>query len=671
MKFINFSIVKFSFFLTVGILVAHYKSSFEYGYLLISSLIILVIFWYTSRKILIQKIYFGLITYICFFSLGALLYQYKTPAFQYNHYSKKITDHDLLYLKVTEVLKKDPYQFKYIVEVISVHNMPSNGKLLLNIKRDTTTTELNVDNLLIVNSSIKKIPAPLNPHQFDYSRYMKNLGVYDQITVTNTNNLKKIKGLATLRGRASKLRNHLIEKLKQNHLSSDELSIVKALVLGEKRDINKDLYSDYAAAGAIHILAVSGLHTGIIYMILLYVLSPIKRLLKNEKGIAVIIVILLWGFAFLTGLSPSVIRAVTMFSFFALAKTINRDTNATNTLFLSYFTLLIINPNWLFHVGFQLSYLAVLFILWLVPMWNKVYYPKHPFLKKIWNIITVTLSAQVGIVPISLFYFHQFPGLFLITNLMLLPLIGFILFLGILLILLSSFNMTPVWFAMAYNYLIKLLNSFISWIADQDFFLFQDISFNFSEVFIAYLLILMVLFYWKPKVQNIVVLTLLSFLVIFCSSLLQKYLHSKNELIVFHKTRHSFIENKTGRKLEIYKYDSLKKYKNSYPVKNYRIYLDINEYSEKLMPLAFNYKNKKIMVIDSLGLYPKNYQVDIVLLVNSPRLNLNRMLDSLEPKFIVADGNNYKSLIPLWRKSCIERGITFHSTYQKGAYQIR
>ena len=121
--------------------------------------------------------------------------------------------------------------------------------------------------------------------------------------------------------------------------------------------------------------------------------------------------------------------------------------------------------------------------------------------------------------------------------------------------------MTPVWFAMAYNYLIKLLNSFISWIADQDFFLFQDISFNFNEVVIAYLFILMVLFYWKPKVQNIVVLTLLSFLVIFCSSLLQKYLHSKNELIVFHKTRHSFIGNKIGRQLEIYKYDSLKKYK--------------------------------------------------------------------------------------------------------------
>ena len=218
--------------------------------------------------------------------------------------------------------------------------------------------------------------------------------------------------------------------------------------------------------------------------------NPIKRLLKSEKGVNVLIVIMLWGFAFLTGLSPSVIRAVTMFSFFAFAKIINRDTNAINTLFLSYFTLLIINPNWLFHVGFQLSYLAVLFILWLVPVWNKVYYPKHMILKKFWGIITVTLAAQIGIIPLSLYYFHQFPGLFILTNLIVLPIIGLILFLGILLIFLSSINTVPDWFAFSYNYLIKLLNSFISWIAEQNIFLFQDISFNFNQVIFSYLILI-------------------------------------------------------------------------------------------------------------------------------------------------------------------------------------
>ena len=671
MKFINFSIVKFSFFLTVGILVARFKPFIDFRYLLVPSFVLLLIFWTISRKIIPQKIFFGVITYSCFLFLGATLYQYQTPSFQYQHYSKKISTHNLLQLKIKEVLKKNAYQFKYIVEVISNHNERSTGKLLLNVKRNSGTTMYAVDNLLVVNSKIEKIPSPLNPHQFDYSKYMKSLGVYHQINISNMEILNKSKGQATIRGQANKLRRFLISKLKQNNLTPNELAIVQALVLGEKRDISKILYDNYAAAGAIHILAVSGLHIGIIYMILLYILGPIKNILKSEKYLNILIVLMLWGFAFLTGLSPSVIRAVTMFSFFAFAKIINRDTNAINTLFLSYFTLLIINPNWLFHVGFQLSYLAVLFILWLVPVWNKIYYPKHMILKKFWGIITVTLAAQIGIIPLSLFYFHQFPGLFILTNLIILPIIGLILCLGMLLILLSSINNVPDWFAFSYNYLIKLLNSFISWIADQNVFLFQDISFNFNQVIFSYLILTTIAVYWKLKTQKIVLLTVLSLSILYYSNLLLKKYHLANELIIFHKTRHSLIGNKKGQKLEIFKYDSLKELENSYPIKGYRIYYDINKYSEKKIPAVFSYKNKMILIVDSLGVYPKNHKADIAILINNPKINLNRMLDSLKPKLIVVDGNNYKSLIPLWEKSCYERNISFHSTSQKGAYIIR
>ncbi len=671
MRFINFSIVKFSFFLTAGILVARFKPFLDFRYLLVHSFVLLLIFWSISRNIINQKIFFGVITYSCFLFLGATIYQYHTPSFQYQHYSKKISTHNLLQLKVKEVLKKNAYQFKYIVEVISNHNERSSGKLLLNVKRNSTTTIYAIDNLLVVNSKIEKIPSPLNPHQFDYSRYMKNLGVHHQVNITNVEVLKKSEGRATPRGQANKLRSFLISKLKQNNLSPNELAILQALVLGEKSDISKILYSEYAAAGAIHILAVSGLHVGIIYMIFLYILDPIKRLLKSKKAVNILIVLMLWGFAFLTGLSPSVIRAVTMFSFFAFAKIINRDTNPINTLFLSYFTLLIINPNWLFHVGFQLSYLAVLFILWLVPVWNKVYYPKHMILKKFWGIITVTLAAQIGIIPLSLYYFHQFPGLFILTNLIVLPIIGLILFLGILLIFLSSINTVPDWFAFSYNYLIKLLNSFISWIAEQNIFLFQDISFNFNQVIFSYLILIMIAVYWKLKTQKTVLLVVFSLSILYYSNLLIMKYNSANELIIFHKTRHSLIGNKKGRKLEIFKHDSFKEIGNNHPIKGYRIYYDINNYSEKKIPTVFSYKNKMILIVDSLGVYPKNHKTDIAILVNNPRINLNRMLDSLKPKLIVVDGNNYKSLIPLWEKSCFERNISFHSTSQKGAYIIR
>jgi competence protein ComEC len=292
-------------------------------------------------------------------------------------------------------------------------------------------------------------------------------------------------------------------------------------------------------------------------------------------------------------------------------------------------------------------------------------------LKKFWGIITVTLAAQIGIIPLSLFYFHQFPGLFILTNLIVLPVIGLILCLGILLIFLSSFNALPDWFAFSYNYLIKLLNSIIVWIAGQDIFLFQDISFSFNQVIFSYLILITIVTYRKLKKHKIVLLTVLSLSILCYTNLLIKDYHSANELIIFHKTRHSLIGNKKGQKLEIFKYDSLKELGYNYPIKGYRIYYDINNYSEKKMPTVFNYKNKMILIVDSLGVYPKNNRVDIAILVNNPKINLNRMLDSLKPKLIVVDGNNYKSLIPLWKKSCYKRNISFHSTSQKGAYIIR
>ncbi len=156
-------------------------------------------------------------------------------------------------------------------------------------------------------------------------------------------------------------------------------------------------------------------------------------------------------------------------------------------------------------------------------------------LKKFWGIITVTLAAQIGIIPLSLYYFHQFPGLFILTNLIVLPIIGLILFLGILLIFLSSINTVPDWFAFSYNYLIKLLNSFISWIADQNFFLFQDISFNFNQVIFSYLILSMIAVYWKLKTQKIVLLTVLSLSILYYSNLLLRSIIQQTNSLFFIK----------------------------------------------------------------------------------------------------------------------------------------
>lgn len=674
MKFINFSVIKFAFFLTAGIIIAHFYPNTLYFYLAISCYISLLIIGFISKDHLFQTTYFGIVTYTCFFFLGAVTYQINLPEFQKHDYCQSDSiglKENILQLKVKEVLKSDTYNSKYIAEIIAVNNNYFNGKILLNIKRDSFEKILNIDDLLLISSKIKKIYSPLNPHQFDYSMYMKSLGIHNQIHSSYQSFLNQSKGKLTLRGQASKIRNHLIKKLKESALTPNEIAIVQALILGKKKDINKQLYSDYAAAGAIHILAVSGLHVGIIYFILIALLRPLKRLLKYELIIAIIIVISLWGFAFLTGLSPSVIRAVTMFSFFAFAKAINRETNTINTLFLSYFTLLIINPLWLFHIGFQLSYLAVLSILCLLPLFNKVYCPKNYFARKIWDILTVTLAAQTGVFPLSIYYFHQFPGLFFMTNLIILPFLGVLLGGGIILIILSIFNILPDWFSLSYNFLIKFMNSCIHVIANQKLFLFQNITFSLYKVFASYLLIISIILFWNYQNRKNTLFFLVGLSVLFSVSIFDNYSNSKNELIVFHKNKQSIIGNKNNSVLNLYTSDSTLNMGNSYPIKAYKVAKGITGYSEIKSPYIFKYNEKLILVLDSLGIYTDSYKIDIVLLTYSPKINLNRMLEGLQPKMIIADGSNYKSYVKRWKKSCAKKNIAFHFTGTDGAYIIK
>lgn len=674
MKFINFSVVKFTFFLTAGILMAHFHPNKFYFHILVLFIISLIIVWTVIRKHLFQTIYFGLVTYVCLFLLGAVTYQIQLPEYQNNHYSH-IENFNLknetLQLKVKEVLKNDTYNLKYIAEIIAFDEKPVSGRLLLNIKKDSLEKIFQIDDVLLVSSEIKNIDSPLNPDQFDYSKYMKTLLVYHQLRIKQQDILNLSKGKTTLRGKADETRNHIIQKLKQSPLSTNELAIVQALILGQRKDINQQLYNDYKAAGAIHILAVSGLHIGIVYMILLSLLSPLKRIVNNGLIISLIIVILLWGFAFLTGLSPSVIRAVTMFSFLAFAKSIKRETNSINTLFLSYFILLIINPMWLFHVGFQLSYLAVFFILWLLPIFNKIYYPRNYFVKRIWGIITVTFAAQIGIIPLSLFYFHQFPGLFFLTNLIILPFLGLILSGGILFIALTVLNILPDWLALLYNYLINLLNTFIRWIANQELFLIQDITFSLHKVFASYLIIISIVLFWKYQSRKNIQFLLVGITLFFCVFVFDKHINSSNELIVFHKNRKSLIGHKNSFYFQLFKSDTSLNSSNSYPINGYKIANGINEYSENKIPQIFKYNGKTILVLDSLGIYPKSFKIDIAILTNSPKVNLNRMIDSLQPKMIIADGNNYKSYINRWKNCSNEKKVLFHFTGTGGAFVLK
>ncbi|RFN58777.1 ComEC/Rec2 family competence protein [Marixanthomonas ophiurae] len=675
MKFINFSIVKFSVFLTLGILSAFFipTSTFLLPFLFFGFLILFVI-WIVERKRLQKSIFFGILTYLVFFGIGFVCYQLQLPKFQDEHYSHVLSkggtsETSLLSLKITEVLKPDRYNHKYLAECISVNKTETTGKILLNIQKDSTSTEYTIDDVLLISEKVISIPKPLNPHQFDYSAYMKKLGVYYQVRSESQAILVFEKGSKTIRGSAESFRNHLIAKLNKSNITDNERSIIQALVLGQRRDIDKELYADYAAAGAVHILAVSGLHVGILFFILKWLFSPLGNLRYGKQLKSIVIIGFLFGFALLAGLSPSVVRAATMFSLFLFAEQLKRPTNSINTLFISYLFLLIINPLWLFHVGFQLSYLAVFFILLIQPKLFRYWYPKNRIIRKVWVIITVSIAAQIGVLPLSLFYFHQFPGLFLLTNIVVLPFLGVLLGFGLLIVLLVSINMLPIWLSEIYNHIVLSLNKFISWVAKQDAFLFQDIHFSEEKVLVSYLFIVATILLWKQHSFHRLMVCLLSICLLIGIFIWDRWEASGNELIVFQKSRNTIIGVKNGDNLLLLKPDTLSETaKNAFPIKGYRTAKQIESYSEQLLPKVFSYNNQNILVLDSLAVYPKTAKIDIILLIQSPRVNLERLIDSLQPKQIIADGNNYKTYVTRWRTTCKQKKLPFYHTGTKGAF---
>jgi len=230
---------------------------------------------------------------------------------------------------------------------------------------------------------------------------------------------------------------------------------VNALLLGQRTDISSGTYDAYKNAGAVHLLAVSGLHIGILLWILHMVFRPVELLPKGKTIKLLVLLVALWSYAVLAGLSASIIRAVSMFSFVAYALYLNRPANTFNILALSiFFVLLAFDARLLYSPGFQMSYAAVFAIVWIYPKLQAIWRPGQWLPRKIWQLLSVSLAAQLGVLPISLFYFHQFPALFFVSNLLVVPFLGLLLGTGFLIALLALFQLLPPALALVYEEII-------------------------------------------------------------------------------------------------------------------------------------------------------------------------------------------------------------------------
>ena len=233
------------------------------------------------------------------------------------------------------------------------------------------------------------------------------------------------------------MRDKLLNILKENGLKNNELAVASALILGYKDDLGEELKHSYSSAGATHVLAVSGLHVGIIFLVLNFLLNILDKNDRFKISKAILLICFLWAYATITGLSPSVVRAATMFSFVTIGKSFGKSSSIYNTLCASAFVLLVYNPYLIMEVGFQLSYLAVVGIVYFQSIIYKWIYVKNKFLKYIWMITSVSIAAQLTTFPLGLLYLHQSPTYLFASNLFVIPGAMLIIGLGILLFITS------------------------------------------------------------------------------------------------------------------------------------------------------------------------------------------------------------------------------------------
>lgn len=672
MKVLQFPLTKITIAFISGILFSFYaKPNPELIFaLVLLNFICFCIAFLVSKKKLKQGLFFGITTYFLAFFIGISTQVIHNGYYQkdnYIHQTSNNKDHNLEVV-LREKLKNSKYNSRYVAVVTQIDNQKSSGKIIVNFDKNIPSEKLEIGSQLHIKGVIIKHKPIHNPDQFDYGSYLTNKSILAQMYVDSYNIQINSKPITYIWYYSDKLRNRILQNLKKTGFATKELNVVAALILGQQQDISQDIIQDYQYAGAIHVLSVSGLHVGYLLLFITFLLKPLP---KNKFGSILklsLIILTLWVFALLAGLSPSVVRSVTMFSFVAIGMHLKRRTNEFHTLLVSILIILLFQPSFILDVGFQLSYVALFFILWLQPLLSDVWEPKNKIAGYFWDIITVSFAAQIGALPLSIYYFHQFPGLFFITNLLILPGLGVIMALGVIVLILAAFDCIPLFLSKLLETSIFILNKIINWIASFESFIIKDIAFNWYLLISLYLLIIATIIWFKqPSFKRIIVVLLSIF--IFQSAYFgtQWVNDKKKECIVFDVKKGTLIADRIGKQVTIYTNDSLK---NNWVLKSYLVgnFCQIKK-QKPIQNIAF-FNSRKVIIIDSLAIFPKTLKPDILILRQSPKINLERIISFHKPKIIVADASNYKTYVTCWKSTCMKQKIPFHSTYEKGFYKI-
>ncbi len=689
----QYSFVRIILFYLIGIYTCIWlKQPFSNSLVILLVIIVIssILAYFQKRFSFKFRAFYGIITSFIFIVLG---FSICGMHMQKSSQLSCIGETNTYLLRITEPPSKTEKSIKIVGKLSQKSELkqsrPNKEKSILYLQKDSAGTNLKYGDLLLLECNLQLISSPQNPHEFNYKRYLKYKNIYTQAfvqsggwVVVGQNKSNPIKLFAL------NIRDYLLSVLGGTNLTNKQQSVAKAILLGHDETLDPETRNEYASAGAMHVLCVSGLHVGIIYLAFNLLLGFLDKSRHARSVKAILLILLIWIYALITGLSPSVLRASIMLNFIILGGAINRKGNIYNTLAASAFLLLLFNPLMIMEVGFQLSYAAVIGIVSIYPLIKPHLYSKNKIIDKVFSVLIISFAAQVGTFPLAIFYFHQFPVYFLLTNLLVVSLAGLIINIGFIYFIVSGLPIVSEGVEFIFKLVLWIMNTYVSIIESLPGSTLRGLILTLIAVIIIYLLMISFVKAIISKSKKWITISLSCLLML-------TIMHTKRQIQIQQQYKLTIYSINNQSALEFNKQKSnvlfadssliLDKNKINYHIQNDWWYSGIKK--SELVPINTTiytkneigiFKHNELMLIQNkliLIINNNNWrdidsmilQPDYLLISGNPKISLVKALEKFKPSLIIIDPSNSYYQEKIWVKEAEEFNIPCHFVRLEGA----
>jgi competence protein ComEC len=676
------------------------------------SLLFIYSFLFIFRQRIKNQLLTGIIGGLILIFVGYFLSFLRTENNSSQHYSHQIGKFEYFEVVVDNLVEEKDNSWKTVGIVRSIISnnsiLPTSGKILLYFDNKTIEKPKYGD-VFFVKGNPQEIASPKNPEEFDYQNYMRRQNIsYQQYLRIENLEKEGNEPPDILINFALRTNAHADSILTTFVEGKNQYGVANAMILGQRDDLSNDLMQAYSAAGAIHVLSVSGLHVGVIYAVLLLMFGFLKKRGKSGKiGFFILIFSILWFYAFVTGLSSPVLRSSVMFSIFLIAETFNKNKDGYNTTALSAFVILLYNPNFLFNVGFQLSYLAVFGMIHFQPKLNPIFIIDkkkswfHWLADRTWKVTTVAVAAQIATFPITIYYFHQFPNFFILANPLVILLSSIVLVCGLGYVILASiflyfdFATITSWLGQCLKYTILWLNETVLFFEKLPYSITKFLWISTYEMWLLYGLIFGFIALWKTRkfawvwincgiVSNLILLSILGNIQRkdqTAFSILSVPKHTAITLIEGKKALilgdYSFLNSRKDVGFRVNNYWSSRGVRDTLKIDLLEKYNSVNnvvKVQSKDSIAVIAWKEKTFLWIGKnmkhKDLQVKKVSFDYLILANKSVKDLNQIIGKVQFKNLIIDGSYTRWYADKLSTQAEELGLKYYDLSRSGALKI-